>query len=166
MSSGNLILSSDNYDSIAKNYDDFYEYNNTNRFYPKHFYLAGSFFNKSILSQRIEELEKFGHICTWNWTKVEQGERKPELMRIYSKNDIEGVKEAQVLIVVIDDKEYAYRGTFCEIGCALGLRKTIYIVCPEDDKYEEFSFNGCVFAWHPDIIRLKSWDELLKELNN
>jgi hypothetical protein len=130
-----------------------------------YFYLAGSFFKKELLGNYIDELEKLGHKCSWNWTKVEQGERIPELMATYSKNDLKGVKNADIVVAIINDKDYAYRGTFCELGYALACGKRVYVICEEDQEYKDYSFNGCVFAWHPDIIRVKTWNDFLKILS-
>ena len=54
------------------------------------------------------------------------------------------------------DKDYAYRGTFTELGCAIGRNKTIIIVCPGKDDY--YCQTNC-FYHHPLINHVESVEE-------
>ncbi len=45
------------------------------------------------------------------------------IMGHFAKKDIGGVVDADFLIIVMDNKDYDYRGTFSEIGVALASPK-------------------------------------------
>jgi nucleoside 2-deoxyribosyltransferase len=50
---------------------------------------------------------------------------------------LEGVKTADVVVALFTDPFYPYRGTFTELGCALGLGKCVMAVCPAYCQYLE-----------------------------
>ena len=60
----------------------------------------------------------------------------------------------------MDDADYSYRGTYTEIGCALGIGKPLHIVCPFEEGNTYLQTN--VFYWHQDITHHKSWAEFLE----
>lgn len=41
-----------------------------------------------------------------------------------------GVQNADVVIALMDDPKYPYRGTLFELGVALGLNKRVFVVTP------------------------------------
>lgn len=87
-------------------------------------YLAGKFHDEQMPS-RMADLIKLGFSITHDWTV-----NKDVPMVEAAVLDINGVKECNTLIAVMDDENYSYRGTFTEIGCAIGLGKRIIIVNP------------------------------------
>lgn len=95
------------------------------------------------------------------WVERENGKKTPQDLASDAKFDIEEVREADVLLAIMDDSKYAYRGTFTEIGCALGLKKMIIIVCPGSPEVGEegtvsypFYCMTNVFFWHQNIYRV------------
>lgn len=86
------------------------------------------------LQKAIELLEQCGHTITHNWTKKHNFESRAEEARA----DVNGVKNADALIVFMNDPNYAYRGTWTEVGIALGSAKSkwIYFVTDENFKKE------------------------------
>src|SRR6185437_4607139 len=101
-------------------------------------YYAGKLSETKIINEVQKWFEQKGHIITHDWTKNE-GVTDGKVLKEEEKNlsrqksaglDIDGVKNCDLLFVLMLDSKYAYRGTFTEIGCALGLGKKIIIVCP------------------------------------
>lgn len=85
-------------------------------------YLAGKFHDEEMPS-RMKELTNKGFRITHNWTT-----NKDVPLTEAAILDINGVIDSDIVIAVMDDESYAYRGTFTEIGCAIGLSKRIIIV--------------------------------------
>jgi nucleoside 2-deoxyribosyltransferase len=76
---------------------------------------------------------------------------------MYAMFDIEGVRDADAVIMIIDQPDYEYRGTFTELGAALVSGKPVTIVGPD-----KVHASTNVFYWHPDIKhRVTTWREAL-----
>lgn len=129
-------------------------------------YVAGKWTEIDIINDVQNKLRSQGHTITHDWTCIEgMGDQinfTPVQRLEYDTRcailDINGVKEADLVFAVMSDKKYPYRGTFTEIGCALGLDKKIIIVCTGDDYY---CISNCFF-WHPNITHVKTIDEGLE----
>jgi nucleoside 2-deoxyribosyltransferase len=92
-------------------------------------YVAGKWSGKENINEKIKILEGRGDTITHNWTTVEIPEyRTKEINRQFADWDIKGVSEAEVLIVDMTDPVYAYRGTWCEIGVALGQGIPVWLI--------------------------------------
>ncbi|OHD64448.1 MAG: hypothetical protein A2096_04040 [Spirochaetes bacterium GWF1_41_5] len=126
----------------------------------KKIYIAGQFEYADDISSKMRELEKRGFLITHDWTKFESYQDDCVKMGKSAELDIDGVKNAEILICVMTDGEYEYRGTFTEIGCALGLGKKIIIINNNNNR-ESFCMTNC-FYHHPAIIHVDSWEECLK----
>ena len=121
------------------------------------FYLIGKFSTKDKIRELIKEVENIGFHVTHNWT-LEENFTCPKSEQV--ENDINGVIAADFVIAIIDNKKYHYRGSFSEIGCALGLDKQVYLVT---NNLEEGSAQHC-FLFHKNIIRFQTWKGLTKFL--
>lgn len=75
--------------------------------------------------------------------------------------DINGVKECDILIVWMDDKEYPYRGTWTEIGAALALDLPIYLITNNVVPNELSSWKNTFFH-HSNIIVIATIDEMMQ----
>ena len=135
-------------------------------------YLAGKWANRAELSKIADMLfNDHDIIIASTWTKRENGNTTPNSLGNDATRDIKEVCLADKLFVVMDDPKYAYRGTFSEIGCALGLDKPIVILCPGEGKqistekweYSHYCMTN-VFFWHPNIAHVKSIEEAVIEL--
>lgn len=142
------------------------------------FYLAGKCSEKETIRRIIAELEAMGHSVTHDWTQRVQvpGEIDPHRGREYvpdeeeptwllgrsAELDIEGIREADFAIFLMTDPEYAYRGTFTELGCALGLQKPCLILCPFVKGYCQ---SNC-FYYHPAITHVSSEQEMREWVNS
>jgi nucleoside 2-deoxyribosyltransferase len=136
-------------------------------------YVAGGWKYREEIAQYAKRLEDHGHYVVSTWAGREQGIRTPQAFEQHALADIDEVSNADVLVAVMTDPEYAYRGTFSEIGCALGLNKDIIIVCPNtgkqisDTKWEfDYHCQTNVFYWHPAIFHTKNLVETLEQLEN
>ena len=126
-------------------------------------YLAGALKNKIFIRQKMTELQQLGHQITHDWTKFETIPLIDEFPR-RAVDDINGVKETDLLIAIMDDAKYAYRGTFTEIGCALGLNKNVLILCPVIEGEKNFCQTNC-FYYHPLVQHFTTWNDLLEIFN-
>ena len=120
-------------------------------------YVTGKWADHDFLSEVIETLETNYNIqITYNWTVGRGDHTRDELCQL----NVSGVKECDLLLVVITDEHYEYRGTFTEIGVALGANKKIIMVNPFKHSYcsEHFFYN------HPQINHVNSFDNLHNEL--
>lgn len=126
----------------------------------KKVYIAGKWTAKPEIKSQMGDVISKGNSITFNWTDFEKEGDGPEKMAQAGINDIEGVRSADVVVINMSDPEYAYRGTFCELGCALGLRKRIMLLCPS----EEAICRQQPFFFHPSIEHYKTWDSLLDSI--
>lgn len=127
------------------------------------FYLAGRWDAREDLFAKLRDLEQQSdnyYIVTYAWMRKNVG-----LLSTYDAvSDIRGVQECDVFIAVFDDPAYPYRGTFTELGAALGLRKLIYVVCPPDSAETRYACRTNVFFEHPHIRHVETWTALLQQL--
>jgi len=109
------------------------------------------------------------------WIEEENGINTPEDCAKDALRDTRQVAEADVLLAIMNDDKYAYRGTWTEIGVAIALQKKIILVCPgygqekkiSETRYEHpyYCMNN-VFFWHPAITRVKTLDEAINILTH
>ncbi len=123
-------------------------------------YLAGKFQDKPFIRSKMDELINLGHTITHDWTSFETGEQASEHLKQSAGHDITGVSACDILIILMTDPKYAYRGSFTELGCALGLQKQIIIVCPDDEAYCR---TNCFFHYET-INHVKTWEECLDKI--
>lgn len=98
-------------------------------------YVAGGWkYRKDIYTKIILPIVEEGHHITHDWTHAENdiSNRTPAMNRWFADLDIDAVKRAEILVVYMNDPEYAYQGTWCEIGVALGRGIPIYIITTEE----------------------------------
>jgi nucleoside 2-deoxyribosyltransferase len=116
-------------------------------------YLAGKWGDRALIRDIMKRLEtEQKHTITHYWPECEDVEDTPRDLGECARLDIEGVRNAEVVIVLMTDPNYAYRGSFTEIGAALALGKPLYIVCHHEEAYCK---TNCFF-WHPNITHVES----------
>ncbi len=128
-------------------------------------YLAGKWTDKAGIREKMARIQALGHTITHDWTKAETQKTLTQ-MKLYAGLDVKGVIEADIVILLFEDNSYAYRGTFTELGVALGqrelgFRKEIWVVCPDADAYATTN----VFFHHDYIKHFNSWDVCYKALS-
>ncbi|ARF11974.1 nucleoside 2-deoxyribosyltransferase [Klosneuvirus KNV1] len=124
-------------------------------------YIAGKFSEKEQIKKYMEEAIKLGHTITHDWTSFENEGDDKERMKRSAEKDIIGVQNCDCVIAILTDPKYAYRGTWCEIGCSMGLGKKVIMVNPNKDAY---CTTNC-FYHHPNIVHVDNWDDALEKLN-
>lgn len=130
-------------------------------------YIAGSWTERERVREYMDELQNLPSLrleITHNWTQAEVDDIEVRNAAANSKcahQDIEGVKNADVLVVIIENPKYAYRGTSCEIGCALGLGKPVLVYHPLKKSY----MMSNLFLFHPLVQLFSDFEELLQKLN-
>jgi nucleoside 2-deoxyribosyltransferase len=122
-------------------------------------WISGAWTHKDEMREKIDEVRQLGYEITHDWTTNERTHDSDEKeLGEYARLDIDGVLLSDIAVAVMDNADYTYRGTYTEIGCALGVGKPLHIVCP---------FNGSaylqnnVFYWHPSITHHKSWEQFV-----
>ena len=113
---------------------------------PKRFYLATRVDLSARASLLLEALKAQGWERTFAWT----GEIDPDRYAETALKEIEGVREADVVIALLPGG----RGTHVEIGAALGLGKPVILHAPDRDSLTKPY--PCVFHYHPGVTLLIS----------
>jgi len=116
-------------------------------------YVAGS--SKSILGPTIwmGHLRKAGHEITFDWTTDVIADKKDAECAV---NDVNGVLTADAIIMVLDGV-HTQRGTYVEMGIALGAGKPVYL-------YEDKAHSDSVFMFHPLVQIITSVEDLLEKI--
>lgn len=98
-------------------------------------YVAGAYCDKPTVQQVQNELRKIGCTITHDWTTAAHATALEDALA-----DERGVNQADVVVVVFSVADHAYRGTFTEMGMALGLRKLVFALCLTDGDYKHNPF--------------------------
>jgi nucleoside 2-deoxyribosyltransferase len=124
-------------------------------------YVAGKWTDKDTIKKYMLELESMGHTITHDWTTFEFETKNTKPQMAFA--DIEGVKKADMVVILMTDPEYAYRGSFTELGAALALNKKIYLVSDAENARANYKTN--VFFHHPLINHIESWSEFILNID-
>jgi hypothetical protein len=114
-------------------------------------YVAGAFCDKSAVQQVQGELRKIGCTITHDWTTANHATTLEDAL-----SDERGVEQADVVVLVFSVAEHAYRGTFTEMGMALGLCKAVFALALIDGDYKHNPFLQL-----PQVRLVYSLDELV-----
>jgi hypothetical protein len=135
-------------------------------------YVAGKFMDFEKIRVVMTELKNEGIEITHDWTQNEAATENrhydicsgedTKRMGMFGRYDVEGVKSADVLVVIMDQCEYPYRGTWTEVGVALGSDIPIILYCPQPG-YQNKNKNN-VFFWDAQITHVKTKRELMYRL--
>lgn len=125
-------------------------------------YLAGKFGDRhGPMGEKRDALIELGHDITHDWMTFETPTRNHADKGVMAYKDIGGVKAADAVIIVMDDPEYTYRGSYAELGATLALGKPICMVSPLGP---DFGFKSNVFWHHPSIAYAEDWPAALSWL--
>ena len=92
-------------------------------------YVAGKWGHKPAIQTVQNELRKRGYLITHDWTKVEEADKKsPNECAKFAELDIDAVRRADNVLIVLTDPKYPYRGTCAELGAALATKTPVYII--------------------------------------
>lgn len=126
-------------------------------------YIAGKFSEKVQIRKYMDDAVKLGHTITHDWTQSEQDGDGVEKMKNSAEKDIQAVKDCDCIIIILTDPKYAYRGTFTELGCSLGLEKKVIIVSQPDPN--NYYWSNCFYHHHA-IVHVETWKEAIEKMNN
>lgn len=101
-------------------------------------YVAGKWKEASYVQEVMDMLKLKGHEITCDWT----GHVHPEKSKEYAIEDLEGVKNCDIVFALMPDPTTFYKGAWIEIGMGLALNKKIIVVGEEVSS---------VFLGHPNI---------------
>jgi len=120
---------------------------------------------RAQIHQAMEELKRTANITiTHDWTQAENGIRSAEDSRHWSILDVDGVKAADAVVALLYEPLYHYRGTWTEVGVALGLGKPVLLYCPwlsaypDDHPDRAKTPAGNVFFYHPGVATVTTWE--------
>lgn len=145
-------------------------------------YVAGSWAQRAYLQVKMNELRKLNYVVTSDWPTFETKLDNPDDYAECSRLDIDGVVNADTVLAFMTDSIYPYRGTYTEIGCAIGSGRRIILICDgictkknrndqkkSDERMSdnfEFTFSHTcmnnVFFWDPRIEHVATFDDALK----
>lgn len=112
------------------------------------FYIGSSLNNSKIVEEYTALLEEKGWKQTYNWLENIHNDISKKELKSYAKEEFEGIKEADVVIIYLP----AGRGAHIELGLALGLDKNIFLCA--NNKSEFNVFKTVSFYELPEIKKL------------
>lgn len=156
-------------------YKKFYKANKVS----KNVYVAGGWISRETIRVKNNDLRSLGFNITSKWIERENGINNPDDYRECSKFDINEIAQSDTVLAFMTDPKYAYRGTFTEIGCAIGSGKRIIVICDgictkvddniSDRKKQTVTFShACmqnVFFWDYRIEHVKTFEDAVKLLS-
>lgn len=114
------------------------------------FYLSSRLTNREQVRYVADRLKAKGWIHTCDWTNFDApSEDAPDGLRIIGEREWEGVKAAELILVLTPQG----RGTHIELGMGIGLGKRVYLY-HEDDSYFKQDEHTCAFYWLPQVKQL------------
>jgi hypothetical protein len=115
-------------------------------------YVAGAYCDKPAVQQvQARLVDELQCKITHDWTTANNATAVEDALM-----DEHGVQRADAVVLVFSVAQHAYRGTFTEMGMALGLKKLVYALCLVDGDYQHNPFLQL-----PQVTRVASLDELV-----
>ena len=104
-------------------------------------YVAGAWTHREELRKLMDDIEQLGHTITHDWTsnELEYNDYHERSVRC-ARADIKGVCDADLVIAVMTDDLYQYKGTRHELGAAFALKYQAEQDCEMGRK-----------AWYPSV---------------
>jgi len=120
-------------------------------------FVATGFPQKAEAQRVMQAFRARGATITWDWTNPPSDmDRKHQAMA-----DAAGVMTADVVLAIMTLPDYEYKGTWTEIGMAIGARQSILLITPFVDAGPAKCSKNIYFA-HPALVRVaRSVDEFL-----
>lgn len=133
-------------------------------------YLAGCFNDREVMRERAAVLEGRGWDITHRWFDVsdedveKHGHDIPYLKK-HGELDADGVMQADVVVACMEHCTYPYRGTWTEVGIAIGKGVPVVLFCPSvvDGVHNMNTYN--VFYHHHNVTRVESFDEVVDAID-
>ena len=146
-------------------------------------YVAGGWKFRAKIKEIMELLNEYQEFeVISGWIDRENGDFSPSALASDAHFDFKEISESDVVFVVMTDPKYAYRGSFTEIGYAIGIKRPVIVWCDgairkqtvvhdvESDEKESVDVeytHYCmtnVFFHHKEIIQVDSLVKGIREL--
>lgn len=85
-------------------------------------------------------------------------EASPEQRAEFAKKEVEGARTCDILVAILPGG----RGTHCEIGVALGLKKPVILVVEDEGFIEGAEGYFCLFYYHPLVRWVRSIEQAVE----
>lgn len=124
------------------------------------FYIGSSLKNYKLVDYYANRLKENGFEQTYDWvSNLDVKDISKQILMQYAKSEQQGIEESDVVIILLPGG----RGSYIELGMALGLDKKIFL-CSENK--EEFTiYNTVAFYELPNITKLiGTADENIQEI--
>ena len=117
-------------------------------------FVAGSWDNRTVMHDIIKQFDSIAEV-THDWTIHESEELLNNKVYLQSQVIVtcEAIEHSDLLIVIMDQPNYAYMGTWTEIGMALATNIPVLIFNPN---------NYCVNNLYMNHLGIKIFDNLNK----
>ena len=122
-------------------------------------YLAGKFADKERMETLANRLEvELGADITFRWWSYPQkpvDERTHQESQMLGTLETEGILKADLVIALMDDPEYLYRGTSTELGICIGSRTPAFVLqSTTKAHWSRNPFNHLATAYFTDLEKL------------
>ncbi|MEY3784443.1 MAG: hypothetical protein RLZZ230_765 [Candidatus Parcubacteria bacterium] len=123
------------------------------------FYIAGRTSRILEIRDIVTKIKYLGHEITHDWTAMEDADLpRPyhvhiDKVQAFAQKDINGAKSADVFVILGDQSG---TGMYVELGAALAFGVKVYAV----GEYNDMT----VFHFHPNVTRLSTFDDVLKDM--
>ena len=146
-------------------------------------YVAGGWKFRTKIQEIMDLLNEYQEFeVISGWVGRENGDRSPNSLSRDAHFDFSEISQSDVVFVVMTDDKYAYRGSFTEIGYAIGIKRPVIIWCDGairsqtvvqdvvteeqesvDVEYTHYCMSN-VFFHHKEITRVDSLVKGIREL--
>jgi Fe2+ transport system protein FeoA len=121
-------------------------------------FVASGWIERAGAAEVMRQLRALGCTITHDWT-VPQSTDPARTAAL----DLAGVRAAEVVVAVMAHPSYEYKGTFTEIGIALGARIPVLLVSPFKDGNQAVCARN-VYFHSAELERCESVEALLAAL--
>lgn len=123
-------------------------------------FVATGFKQKADGRLLMHELQQRQLLIACDWTVEHAGLTKAAM----AVRDVDAMKRADVLVAVMTLTDYEYKGTWTEIGMALGRGIPVVLVSPFE-KAEDAICARNVYFHHPSFVRVHNASTLLASID-
>jgi len=128
-------------------------------------FVAGKYADRLLLREKMLILQKLGYVITYDWSLIDCDNKNTTLSKQdIAMMDVVGVKKCDILVIILDDKDYTYRGTMVELGIAIGLNKKIFVVVTNEA--HKTLMTNIYLHYKNNLHIFNSWNELLEKMTN
>ena len=128
---------------------------------PKTIYVAGKWFDKDRIRKMQQNIVNYGFLISHDWTDVETKHKYSADKSIFRDCDISAAVNSYAVVAVLDDPEYPYRGTTCEITAADSHGVPVILRSIHSHDHDMFRYN---MWWAGSNTRYVSTDQEMYKL--